>query len=75
MKYNCRFFLAVVSFIIFFTLLSFPVFAQSVDCPDLPDPDVPCPIDSGLIWLLAIGLFYGIKKLINQINLSNHNPK
>lgn len=75
MKYNCSFFLGVFLFIIFFTFLSSPALAQSVDCPDISaDPDLPCPIDNQVIWLSAIGLFYGIKKLINQINLLNHKP-
>jgi hypothetical protein len=30
------------------------------------DPDVICPIDSGLISLIAVGVGYGIKKLIDH---------
>lgn len=45
-------------------LVCFPILlnAQSSDCPDLPDPDVPCPIDSWLIILLFAGIIYGLKK-------------
>jgi len=38
------------------------LFAQSVDCPDLPDPDVPCPIDSWVVMLLVVGGVYGVRK-------------
>ncbi len=30
------------------------------------DPDVICPIDSGLITLIAVGVAYGIKKIRDQ---------
>lgn len=45
-------------------LICFPVLinAQSVDCPDLPDPDVPCPIDSWVFVLLIAGIIYGMVK-------------
>lgn len=45
-------------------LICFPILinAQSVDCPDLPDPDVPCPIDSWVFVLLIAGIIYGMVK-------------
>ncbi len=62
MKFNPKLVLTLCIFIIFLTIPSF-IYAQSVDCPDLPDPDVPCPIDGGVGALLAIGIFYGARKL------------
>lgn len=67
MKYNVKFIFLLCVMVISLTFMPSLIHAQpgpSVDCPDLPDPDVPCPIDGGLIALLAIGLFYGVKKNI-----------
>ncbi len=71
MKFNPKLILILCILIIFLTIPSF-MHAQSVDCPDLPDPDVPCPIDGGVGTLLAIGIFYGIKKIYN--NRRTENP-
>ena len=47
---------------IFLICLPCLLFAQSVDCPDLPDPDVPCPIDTWVFVLLIAGIIYGLIK-------------
>ncbi|HUZ60302.1 MAG TPA: hypothetical protein VMU83_16140 [Hanamia sp.] len=31
---------------------------------DYQDPDIPCPIDGGLLILIAVGVGYGIMKMI-----------
>ncbi len=66
MKYNFKLLLILCIFIVFLTFYPSLIQAQSVDCPDLPDPDVPCPIDGGVGVLLAVGIFYGIKKIYNN---------
>ncbi len=63
MKNNVKLILILCVFTVFLTLIPSFIHAQSVDCPDLPDPDIPCPIDGGVSTLLAIGVFYGIKKI------------
>ncbi len=62
MKYNLKLLLILCIFILFLSFCPSLIHAQSVDCPDLPDPDVPCPIDGGVSTLLAIGILYGVKK-------------
>lgn len=62
--------------IIIITLTTFSVAIPAVsfgqidpqidDCPD-NDPDVPCPIDGGLGFVLIAGAAYGIKKIRQQI--------
>ncbi len=64
MKFNPKLVLILCILIVFLTIPSI-IYAQSVDCPDLPDPDVPCPIDGGVGTLLAVGIFYGVKKILD----------
>ena len=63
MKYNLKLILILCILTVFLTFFPSLIHAQSVDCPDLPDPDVPCPIDGGVVTLLAVGIFYGVKKI------------
>jgi hypothetical protein len=44
------------------------------DC-DYQDPDIPCPIDSGLYVLVALGVLYGIFKYWIQKNRLNSTAK
>jgi hypothetical protein len=55
--------------LIIFTCLPALVQAQIID-PNCDPLDPLCPIDSGLILLLATGAFYGIYKLRNIKQLS-----
>ena len=63
MKYNLKLILILCIVIVLLTFFPSIMHAQSVDCPDLPDPDIPCPIDGGVVTLLAVGIFYGVKKI------------
>ena len=63
MKHNLKLILILGILTVFLTFFPSLLYAQSVDCPDLPDPDVPCPIDGGVVTLLAAGIFYGAKKI------------
>ena len=66
MKYNLKLILILCILTVFLTFFPSLIHAQdSVDCPDLPDPDIPCPIDGGVGTLLAIGIFYGVKKIFD----------
>jgi len=50
-----------------FILLPELIHAGPGDPSGIPDPDCPpdyvCPIDSGLVALIAVGVGYGIKKI------------
>ena len=63
MKQNLKLILILCILTVFLTLLPSIIYSQSEDCPDIVDPDVPCPIDGGVATLLAVGIFYGIKKI------------
>jgi hypothetical protein len=65
MKYNFKLILLLCIFTVFFIFFPSLIYAQSVDCPDVVDPDYPCPIDGGVSALLAIGIFYGVKKVFD----------
>ena len=64
MKRNFKWFfifrIAICIFLCFPTI----VHAQPDGCPDPLDGD--CPIDNGVIVLLAIGAGYGIKKVVDS---------
>lgn len=40
-----------------------PSLVQAQPFPNCPDPNVACPIDGGLSFLIAAGVGYGIKKV------------
>lgn len=50
-------------------LINIPFYSHAQDDIGIPcdyqDPDIPCPIDGGLIVLLAVGVGYGIKKVLD----------
>ena len=55
--------------IVLFISLCVPTFVHAQDGPPCvgPDPDLgDCPIDSGLLILIAIGAGYGIKKVVDS---------
>lgn len=37
-------------------------------CGDIGDPDAPCPVDGGLVFLLAAGVVFGAKKVKDNRN-------
>ncbi|HEY5408707.1 MAG TPA: hypothetical protein VIJ92_16550 [Ginsengibacter sp.] len=49
-------------FTLLISLLYFPALVHAQGNPNCDPGDPSCPIDSGLIVLLAIGVGYGIKK-------------
>lgn len=56
----------MVSFLVVI-LTNIPVYSDAqigIPC-DYQDPDIPCPIDGGLTVLLAVGVGYGIKKVLD----------
>lgn len=60
--------LVIPFFLLIFLFIFLPsiIHAQGIGgggC-DYQDPDIPCPIDSGLIVLLSVGVGYGIMKVI-----------
>jgi hypothetical protein len=67
MKFKPKLILILCILIVFLTIYPSFIHAQSVDCPDIGevDPDYPCPIDGGVSALLAIGIFYGVKKVFD----------
>ncbi len=67
MKYNIKLVLIVCMLTVFLTFFPSLIYAQSSNCPDVVevDPDVPCPIDGGIGTLLAVGIFYGVKKIFD----------
>ena len=59
MKQNVKWLTMLATMLIVFICLPSLVQAQ----PDCPIPDVPCPIDGGLSFLIAAGVVYGVKKV------------
>ncbi len=52
---------------ILFVLISFVSVAQGVGPPPPSPPPPPgLPIDGGILALLGLGIFYGVKKLLNS---------
>jgi len=49
---------------ILFVLISFVCLAQSEPPPPTPPPPPGLPIDGGLIVLLVLGLFFGVKSIL-----------
>ncbi len=64
MRDNVKF-VFLLCMLIALTFMPSLIHAQSVDCPDLPDPDVPCPINGGLGTLLSVGILYKVKKVLD----------
>ncbi len=59
------FFRAIALFLLIFLCVPCPSFSQpggGEDCHTYQDPQLDCPIDNGLVILLAIGVGYGIIK-------------
>lgn len=54
--------------LLLFVFLLLPSLTHAQPGPPDPDcgPDYPCPIDSGLVALIAVGVGYGIKKIRDQ---------
>lgn len=65
---NYRKILVIVS-MLFLLFTTYPAMSQpdpQIDgCPD-NDPDVPCPIDGGLGFVLIAGVAYGIRRIRQQ---------
>ena len=52
---------------ILFVLISFVCVAQGGDPPPpMPPPPVGLPVDEGIFVLLLLGIFYGIKKVLDS---------
>lgn len=51
--------------LLLFVFLLLPGLTQAQPNPEC-GPDNPCPIDSGLVALIAVGIGYGIKKIRDQ---------
>lgn len=60
MKQNVKWLTMLATMLIVFICLPSLVQAQPFDCPN---PDLPCPIDGGLSFLIAAGVVYGVKKV------------
>ena len=61
MKQNVKWLTMLATMLIIFICLPSLVHAQPF--PDCPDPNVECPIDGGLSFLIAAGVVYGVKKV------------
>lgn len=59
MKQNVKWLTMLATMLIVFICLPSLVQAQ----PNCPNPDIPCPIDGGLSFLIAAGVVYGVKKV------------
>lgn len=61
MKQNFKLLKMLIIMVIVFICL--PSLVQAQPFPNCPDPNVPCPIDGGLGFLIAAGVGYGVKKV------------
>ena len=59
MKQNVKWLTMLATMLIVFICLPSLVQAQ----PECPNPNIPCPIDGGLSFLIAAGVVYGVKKV------------
>jgi len=60
MKFTARRVAKLLSLTMF--LICLPWLTYADDCPDIVDPDYPCPLDSWVIVLLFAGIIYGVYK-------------